>query len=453
MRETQHIEFKESWRDEYLKWICGFANAAGGVLIIGRNDRGEAVGVSDATKLLEDLPNKIRDMLGVMVAVNLLEEGGFDLIEIRVDAYLSPISFKGRYYLRSGSTNQLLKGAALDRFLMRKQGQTWDGVPVPHVGIEDLSPSAMEVFRNLARQGRRLDAKLLQEPDAVLVEKLNLLDGSYLKRAAILLFHPEPDRFFAGAFVKLGYFQNESNLLYHDEIHGDLFSQTQKTMDILFSKYLKAVIGYQGIHRVETLPVPEEALREAILNAIIHRDYAIGAPVQIRVYADRLLIWNAGVLPENWTAEKLMQPHSSRPYNPTVANAFFRAGEIEAWGRGIQRMIDVCNEAGVPIPKVSYEPDDLRIEFQFSDSYVNAMSESASLVGEKTLPKTPPKTQGLILEQIRNDPHTTLAGISEIIGVSLSATKRASSRLVKEGKIKYVGPAKGGHWEMLEEGE
>ena len=128
--------------------------------------------------------------------------------------------------------------------------------------------------------------------------------------------------------------------------------------------------------------------------------------------------------------------------------------EIEAWGRGIQRMIDVCNEAGVPIPKVSYEPDDLRIEFQFSDSYVNAMSESASLVGEKMLPKTPlktlPKTPDLILEQIRNDPHTTLAGISEIIGASLSATKRASSRLVKEGQIRYVGPAKGGHWEILE---
>ncbi len=116
MRETQQVEFKESWRDDYLKWICGFANAAGGVLQIGRDDRGEAVGIPDAAKLLEDLPNKIRDILGIMVSVNLLTEKGKDLLEIRVDAYPSPISCKGLYFLRSGSTNQALKGAALDRF-------------------------------------------------------------------------------------------------------------------------------------------------------------------------------------------------------------------------------------------------------------------------------------------------------------------------------------------------
>lgn len=104
MKEHQHIEWKSSWRDEDLKWICGFANAEGGVLVIGRDDAGQAIGVKDAARLLEDIPNKVRDILGIMVDVNLRREGGKELVEIRVEPYPSPISYKGEYYYRSGST-------------------------------------------------------------------------------------------------------------------------------------------------------------------------------------------------------------------------------------------------------------------------------------------------------------------------------------------------------------
>ena len=123
MKEAQNIEWKQSWRDEYLKWVCGFANAEGGVLVIGKNDSGEVVGVTNATRLLEDIPNKVRDILGIVVAVNLHTQAGLDWLEIVVDAYPSPISYKGEYHLRSGSTKQELRGAALDRFLLRKLGR------------------------------------------------------------------------------------------------------------------------------------------------------------------------------------------------------------------------------------------------------------------------------------------------------------------------------------------
>ncbi len=194
MKEHQAVEWKETWRDEFLRWICGFANAEGGVLHIGRNAQGVVMGVSDAARLLEDIPNKVRDILGIVVPVNLREEGGKEWLEIVVEPYPYPVSYKGEYHLRSGSTKQELKGAALDRFLLRKQGRTWDGVRVPQVSVRDLSKNALADFRRLARQSRRLAAGVLRESNAVLVEKLNLLDGNYLKRAAILLFHPDPER-------------------------------------------------------------------------------------------------------------------------------------------------------------------------------------------------------------------------------------------------------------------
>ena len=206
MPESQHTEYKQSWRDEYLKWICGFANAEGGVLVIGRNDASEVVGLKDAAKLLEDIPNKVRDLLGILVAVNLRNEGALEYLEIEVEPYPNPISHKGKYYLRSGSTLQELKGAALDRFILRAQGKTWDGVPVPHVSLADLSSAAISSFRKLATASGRLDRKLLDEADPILIEKLKLTEGDYLKRAAVLLFHEDPERFVTGAFVKIGFF-------------------------------------------------------------------------------------------------------------------------------------------------------------------------------------------------------------------------------------------------------
>jgi ATP-dependent DNA helicase RecG len=455
MTEHQHLEWKESWRDDHLRWVCGFANAEGGTLVIGRNDQGEVVGIADARKLLEDLPNKTRNLLGILVEVNLRQEGGKNYLELVTPPYPSPISYRGHYYQRSGSTLQELKGAALDRFLLRRQGRTWDGVPVPHVAVDDLSVAAIDAFRKQAGSSQRMEAGVLREPAAGLIDKLHLLDGTYLKRAAVLLFHADPERFVTGAFVKIGYFRSESDLVYHDEIHGDLFSQVRRTMELLLSKYMKAAISYRGIQRVESFPVPEAALREAVLNALIHRDYAVGAPVQIRVHGNRLRIWNPGHLPEHWTVEKLLKPHASKPFNPDIANSFFRAGEIEAWGRGIQRIFEVCQEHGVPPPLIDYAPGDLWIEFPYSRDYLAVIPaedapESSVKTAVKTAVKSSVKTPTALLALLRQNPQMTLAEVAIELGRSVRAVEMASAKLVKSGKLRYVGPQKGGHWEVID---
>ena len=168
-KENQVVEWKESWRDEYLKWICGFANAQGGLLVIGKSNRGTITGVADARKLLEDIPNKVRDVLGVIVDVNLRTQRGKEYLEIEVEPY--PVSYKGQYHFRSGSTKQELKGAALDKFLLRKQGKHWDAVPVPKVSVEDLDAAAFKCFRGLAeRSGRMDEATFKYETSGLMVE-------------------------------------------------------------------------------------------------------------------------------------------------------------------------------------------------------------------------------------------------------------------------------------------
>ena len=258
-------------------------------------DNGKVCGVQDAKKLMEDIPNKVRDMMGILVDVNLKEKGGKSYLEIVTEAYPYPVSFRGKYYQRSGATNQELKGAALDRFMLRKQGKTWNGVPVPYLKAEDLDNATFDLFHKYAKRSGRMEDADLMDDNHGLLEKLRLYEGSYLKRAAALLFHPDPEKYVTGAFVKVGFFR--------------------EGMDLVCTKYMKAIITYEGIQRIETLPMPREALREALLNACINKDYAEPSPIQIRVYENKLEIINGGVLPEGWTVETLLSSHRSMPYN------------------------------------------------------------------------------------------------------------------------------------------
>ena len=120
MPEQQNIEFKQSWQDEYLKWVCGFANAQGGIIFIGKDDNGNVVDVADYKKLMDDIPNKIKNAMGITAEINLHEEQGKHFIEIITPIYSVPISLRGRYYYRSGSTKQELTGASLNEFLLKK---------------------------------------------------------------------------------------------------------------------------------------------------------------------------------------------------------------------------------------------------------------------------------------------------------------------------------------------
>ncbi|MDR2584661.1 MAG: putative DNA binding domain-containing protein [Prevotellaceae bacterium] len=368
MPEQQNIENKSIWKDEFLKWICGFANAQGGTLIIGKNDDGKIVGVKNAKKLLEDLPNKITTILGIVADVNLHENEQGDYIEIVVEPQTNPVNYKGEYHYRSGATKQELKGAALDNFLLKKQGKHWDSVYIPNVTVADLKQDTFDFFRKKGIKSKRLDNDVLTDSNELLLENLQLAENDCLKRAALLLFHPKPEKFVTGAYIKIGFFETDSDLIYQDEIHGNLFEQVEKTLELLFTKYIKAIISYEGKFRVENYEYPYDAVREAIHNAVAHKDYTGGTPIQISVYPDKIMIWNYGQLPPNWTIDTLQGKHSSVPHNPDISNAFFRIGYIEAWGRGIRKMNEQCTEAGLPQPLYYYSSSGFWVVFR-KDTY------------------------------------------------------------------------------------
>ena len=375
--EKQNIEWKESWRDEYLKWVCGFANAQGGTLFIGKDDSGNIKHLANAKKLLEDLPNQIRDLLGLMVDVNLHIENGSDYLEIIVEPYPFPISLRGKYYYRSGSTLQELKGHALTKFLLGRQGKKWDGVPMPNVTVADLKAETFDFFRKKAEKSQRLEQEDLAGSDQDLLEGLHLFleEEQMIKRAAVLLFHPNPEKYVTGAFVKIGFFESDDELKYQDEVMGNLLEQAEKVLDLLRTKYDVAEISYENGARIEKFTFPLEAVREAVMNALAHKDYSSGIPIQISVYKDRIIFWNEGQLPDNWTVDRLASKHPSKPFNPDIANTLFRAGYIESWGRGTIKMIKSCKTHKIAPPVFSNVVPDFQVELiKYSDDGLKAMS-------------------------------------------------------------------------------
>ena len=450
-KETQCIEWKESWRDECVKWLCGFANANGGVLVIGRDNEGKAVGVSLAGKLMEDLPNKIRDVLGIMADVRLVKTAGKELVEIRVEPYPSPISYKGVYYIRSGSTTQELKGAALEQFLLKKRGRHWDDAPEPSFTARSCSAAALRLFKAGASQSGRMDRAVLRDSRNVILGNLELTEKHGLKRAACLLFSPRPEQYVSGAWIKIGFFVTDDDLRYQDEVHGSLFEQVEHALELLHTKYLKAYISYHGLQRRETFLYPYAALREALLNAVVHKDYSSGVPIQISVYDDKLVLWNSGDLPERWTLEKLLGKHPSKPFNPLIANAFFRAGYIESWGRGIEKINRECREHGIDPPAYDFGMAGLMLTFRANPAHLRASASGTAQdrLGEKLGEKLG-KTRTAIVQSMKDNPRVTVSELAKRLRLSTTAIEKNIHHLKTKGYVKRVGPAKGGHWEIVQ---
>ena len=438
--ESQIIEYKESWRDEYLKWLCGFANAQGGTLYIGINDSGNVVGVKDSKHLMEDIPNKVSMSMGILADVNLYKKKSLEYISIEVKPSTAPISYRGKFYYRSGSTNQLLTGIALDNFLLEKNNHTWDALSILGTSINDIDNDSVEYFVNRGIRLGRIPSSSLGLSVERILENLNLVsnDGC-LTNAAMLLFGRNPQFYFPGSIFRIGRFSNNSaDILYQDEIAGNLIHMPDTVMDFIRGKYLKSYIHFEGFQRIEKLEIPEEGLREILCNAIVHKDYR-GVHTQMKVYDDHIRLWNQGGLIDGMTVESLRQEHNSRPRNKLIAQIFYLAGFIEAWGRGIWKVDKVFSDESLPLPE--YEETTGGIEVTITRVIRNVSVDTN---------ETRKKTREKIIRIIKESPYITISELAEKLEITSKGVEWQLRQLKEKSIICRVGAAKGGHWEVIE---
>lgn len=442
-KECQNVEFKTSWNDKYLEWICGFANAQGAVMYFGVNDDHEVVGLKNTKKQLEDIPNKIVNYMGLVVDVNLNEQDGLEYIEVVIEPSNVPISYRGKYYYRSGSTMQELNGPALQQFVLKKMGRSWDDITNDYTTIDDLDRSSIDYFLRKGYENGRITNEELNLPIEMLLQNLDLInEEGKLKNAALLLFAKRPQRYFASVKFQIGRFGvDEADLMFQDVIEGNIIQMADRVIDMLKAKYLTMPITFKGMNRIEKLEVPEEALREILYNAIIHKDYA-GAHIQMHVWSDHVEVWNEGELPVGFTPDTLFEQHSSRPRNRNIANAFFKAGFIDAWGRGYKKIREGFESAGLPMPKVENFCGGVRVTFQ--------RKSATDTTTEKTTQKNVEKSVEKVWRLIKQDPYITTKQIADAVGLSTRGIEENIKKLKREGRIRRIGGDNGGHWEVIE---
>lgn len=433
--ESETTEFKERWADRSaLRELAAFANTRGGTLLVGVADDGDVVAWEESD--LDALASKIADSLRLHPTELRTEEtGGKEVLVVSVPEAQAPVAYRGRYYHRVGATTREIPPGELTRFLAKRAGQTWDALSSDRP-IDEVSDEALRQF--IGRAEDRLPAARPVEDARSLLQKLDLLaENGAPMRAALLLFGRSPQALSFAAHVRMGRFKDDITIVDEAALKGTLFDQLDAVMR-RFRQYLEVRYeisgedegkeGLEAARRKEVWTYPLEALREAAVNALVHRDYAALGNIEIRVYDDRVVVSSPGGLPEGITLEELKEPrHASIQRNPRLAQTFYYAGLVERWGTGTTRIAEACRERGLPEPTFETSTGRFTVTF-LQDPYTEERLKEEGLSDR----------QVLIMRQAKEEGSISNAEVRELTGVSERTALRDLSALEEEGFLRRV---------------
>lgn len=359
--ESETVEFKKStgeWK-EIIETLSAFANTKGGIILVGIDKKKKICGVSVGKGTVEDLTNKILNntepKIYPEIGIQTLNKKKIIYIKIEAYPYDVVLSF-GKPFKRVGkNTVRMSKDEYKKRVLeIHKRELYFDGQICAEAGLSDIDEKKVKEFVRKARERRKLDIDETL-PMKEILRKLKLMKGEDLTNACILLFGKNPQYFFIQASVKCIRFKGTdvtADMLDFKDIEGDLFQQIEEVEKFIFRNIgLRAWLEDRKLERQEKWEYPPKAIREALVNAIVHRDYRSAGKVQVRIYDDRIEFWNPGKLPEGWTIETLKQEHTSEPFNPLIFKMFSWVKEVEEIGSGTNKIINQCKEWGLPEPE------------------------------------------------------------------------------------------------------
>ena len=352
--ENTTVEFKEEINESIFKIISAFANKDGGIIFIGISDKKEIKGLECTNRMLGDLTNKIVNLLGIHPKIEYIKINKKDVLQIKVKKNTLPVSYKGKYYTRVGNTTREMQGEELRSFFIK--GTNWDGF-TGNYNLDEIDPETVIKFIRMASRNGRLQTADENEDIKTILEKLKLIINGKLTKAAIMLFGNDPQKYFINALVRVGRFKDETTIIGDRRIEGNLFKQIEEAEEAIknFINVRYEITGEQ-LTRKDIWDYPLEAIREALLNSVIHRDYfKYNVQTQIKIFNDWIWFFNTGGLPDGITLEQLKTTHPSVARNPLIVHIFYLAGLIEEYGSGIGRIMDTLKKANLPEPEFKEE--------------------------------------------------------------------------------------------------
>src|SRR3989339_276097 len=348
--ETETVEFKERFCDEVIETLTAMANSFGGRVYLGISDKGKITGVKVGKESVQKWLNEIKHKTNFKIIPDVEETkiNAKTIITFSIPEYPNkPIPFRGRYYKRIKNSNHLMTIEEIADIYLKARNRSWDMYVDTEASLNDLDFE--KVNKLIGKINENRDIKIAEDPLAFL-RKYDLILGEKITNAAILLFSKKP-LFYSE--IQIGLFQTDTIIKKSLTIKTDLLSEVDLVMDFIMSHITKEYIITGKPRRDERWQYPLSAVREFVVNAIIHRDYRSGVHSQFRVYKDKLVIWNIGKLPSSISIEDLYSgSEKSTPRNLKIAEIFKEVGLIEKYGSGVKRAIDEIVSYALPKPEI-----------------------------------------------------------------------------------------------------
>ncbi|OQX56402.1 MAG: transcriptional regulator [Candidatus Cloacimonas sp. 4484_209] len=372
--EQKDRDYKEKFGDRVLKDLSAFANTEGGSVIIGVSKTGKIKGINLSNKELERLTEKIVGKLVIHPDIEIEKIKGKKILKISVQKSRIPVSFDGKYFERVGNTTREMKPERLRQFFLK--GTNWDSIINEDAKFNEIDEETVKMFIRMGRAKGRLRVFDENTDIKTLFEHLKLSNKDKLTNAAIILFGKDPQKYFLNAALRVIRLKNEITPIGDRLIDGNLFRQVVEGEEAI-KNFLGVRYEIKKLVREEIWDYPLPAIREALINALIHRDYfRWNVQTQIKIFDDYIWFYNIGGLPEGITLEQLKEPHSSVPRNPLIVHIFYLAGLIEEMGTGIERIMEAMSRAGLPEPEFKEEMGGFSVYFRkdiYTEEYLRKM--------------------------------------------------------------------------------
>ncbi|NLH50762.1 MAG: DUF4062 domain-containing protein [Myxococcales bacterium] len=351
-----------------------------------------------------------------------------------------------RQFASTHDLNAALYASLIEYLEQKGQIRTlpFDRAACPRATLKDISADSVQAFLARARQERSYVLPEKTSADKVLAH-LDLLDGKNPTHAAILLFGKNPQHFLPTAEVKCLHFHGtrvKKPIPSYQIYRGTVFRQVDDAVDFVMSKLARRVgTRAQGPAAPVEYELPKDAVAEAIVNAVAHRNYASNAGVQVMLFTDRLEVWNPGELPRTLTPERLREPHASIPRNPLIADPLFLTHYIEKAGTGTLAMIDLCRQAGLPEPDFEQRAGQFVVTI-WRDWLTDAVMADLALN----------ERQKTAVAQVRREGRISNTEYQTLNSVAKRTAHRDLSELVEKGVFQKVGTTGKGTFYLLFKG-
>lgn len=385
-QESEIVELKSSLAelDAALIDICALLNHRGGTLFFGVQPDGRIIGLTVADSTLLKVSQKIRQKLKPEIIPEIRErsEDGKSLIEVVIrEGTHKPYFVDSVPYIRSGSESVKMPPDVITRLIMEQQGYAWDRDICAGATLNDIDHGLVKAYLARARQARQIDLDP-NTPIETALESLEVLKGGKPTNAAVLFFSRSPQKFIDSAEIRCAKFRGDDVTQQYANMKvfgGSIVAQIDLTEAFIRDNIAKAAwLPKEKFEREESWEYPPDAFREAVINAVCHRDYLSSGNVQVSIFTSSLEILNPGLLPPALTIESLKRRHSSKPRNRLIAEMLFKIKYIEKFGSGTTKMIRVCRDLGVPEPEFREQDEDFMVTFRRSS--VNVLLEQPELL-------------------------------------------------------------------------